>query len=271
MTQPNPTAGFGTTVARVLEPSPAANASGLAIDGEQEKHRYKWNRELDQLLRDGYRTGPDAKQRAIDQICLRTGWPRQACWDRARALHLTEGLDGHGRKRWTPAEIAQLASLRRGTPISKLAEQMGRTLRSVREKLKRVRQRTDVDLRPQTEDDGYTITEVAAAIGRSARTVYRWVSDGRLSAAPDPITGELCVEEDDFWRFVTLNYEEVLVHKVSRDYLEWLCSELLPLARPRIAQKGGRKKKASASEIHPETSRQATSLASTDSFQADCS
>jgi transposase-like protein len=264
----NPAASFGTAAVQGLEPSSAASVPGFAIDGEREKQKYKWTRELDQLLRDGYRTGPDAKQRAIDQICIRTGWPRQACWDRARALQLTGGVNANGRKRWTPAEIAQLTSLRPRTPISKLAQQMGRTLRSVREKLKRVRQRMDVDFRPQTEDDGYTITEVAEAIGRSARTVYRWVSDGRLSATPEPVTGELCVEEDDFWRFVTLNYQEVLVHKVSRDYLEWLCAELLPLARPRISQKGGRKKRASIPGVQAEIRLPATSLAPTDSFPA---
>jgi len=235
---------------------------------ELSRHQHRWNRDLDQLLREGYQADPDFKQRAIDQICLRTGWSRQACWDRARALHLTTGAASQGRKRWTPAEVDQLESLRRRTPISKLCEQMGRTQRSVREKLKRVRKQIGIDDRPQTEEDGYTITEVAEAIGRSPRTLYRWASEGRLAAMPNPITGELCVEEDEFWRFVTLNYQEVLVHKVSRDYLEWLCGELLPLARPRIAQKGGRKKRAAIPGVQPEIRRPATSLAPTDSFPA---
>ena len=58
------------------------------------------------------------------------------------------------------------------------------------------------------------------------------------------------MEERDFWAFITMNYEEVLVNKVSRDYLEWLCAALLPLARPRIIQKGGRKRAAAAEAQH---------------------
>jgi DNA-binding CsgD family transcriptional regulator len=265
-------ADLEATVAQVFETEPVPILVSR-VHACPDRHRYRWNREFDQLLREGYRDGPDSKQSAIDQICLWTGWPRQACWDRARALHLTIGVTSQGRKPWTPAEIVQLETLRRRTPVAKLAEQMGRTPRSVREKLKRLRKQIGVDNRPESEDEGYTITEVAEAIGRSARTLYRWVSEGRLPASPNPFTGELCVEEDEFWRFITLNYQDVLVHKVSRDYLEWLCCELLPLARPRIEQKGGRKRRAAVSGVLPQVSRPApeTSPASADSCAANCS
>ena len=239
---------LGAAVAPAFETKMEA-LSGLAAQAKPERQRYRWKRDLDQALREGYRAGPDSKQRAIDQICLMTGWSRQACWDRARALDLTDGQGARPRKPWALEEIERLQSLSPRAPLGQLAEQLGRTRRSVSEKLKRVRRQTCADRRTDDEADGYTATEVAEAIGRSSRTVYRWISEGRLSGRPNPITGELCVEEEDFWRFVTLNYQEVLVHKVSRDYLEWLCAELLPLARPRIEQKGGRKKRVADANV----------------------
>ena len=209
-----------------------------------DRARYRWTRELDILLREGYRGGPDAKQRAIDQICLRTGWPRQACWDRARALDLVISTDQHHRRQWRDDEIARILSHRPRQRIAELAAELGRSVRSVREKLKRLNKNRGEQFHEENDLVFYSVTEVAGAIGRNARLVYRWVEQGRLPAVPDPMTGELRVEERDFWGFITLNYEEVFVHKVSRDYLEWLCAELLPLARPRIVQKGGRKRAA---------------------------
>jgi len=207
-----------------------------------QRARYRWTRELDALLREGYRGDADAKQRAIDQICLRTAWPRQTCWDRARALDLSTAGGQHARRHWRDEELARIRSHKPRQRIAELAAQLGRSVRSVREKLKRFN-RTREEQRPEDNDHVfYSVNEVAGAVGRNNRIVYRWVEQGRLGAAPDPITGELRIEERDFWLFITMNYEEVFVHKVSRDYLEWLCAELLPLARPRIVQKGGRKR-----------------------------
>ncbi len=215
-----------------------------------DRSKYRWTRELDSLLREGYRNGSDAKQRAIDQICLRTGWPRQACWDRARALHLATSGGQHHRRPWLGEEIALVRSHRPRQRIAELAAQLGRSVRSVREKLKRLNKGRE-EQRPDDNDHVfYSVTEVAGAVGRNARIVYRWIEQDRLAASPDPITGELRVEERDFWAFITINHEEVLVNKVSRDYLEWLCAELLPLARPRIIQKGGRKRAAATEGQH---------------------
>lgn len=220
--------------------------SSTTILNSRDRARYRWTGELDVLLRDGYRGDPESKQRAIDQICLRTGWPRQTCWDRARALHLSSSGERQSRHQWSDEEIARIRSRRPRQHIADLATQLGRSVRSVREKLKRLK-RTQEERPPEDNDHAfYSVNEVAGAIGRNSRIVYRWVEEGRLKAAPDPVTGELRVEERDFWNFITMNYEEVLVHKVSRDYLEWLCAELLPLARPRIVQKGGRKRAAAA-------------------------
>ncbi len=210
--------------------------------------RYRWTRYLDAVLREGYRGDSDAKQRAIDQICLRTGWQRQACWDRALALDLSTTAGQQSRRQWREEEIARIRSHKPRQSIAELAAQLGRSVRSVREKLKRLNQNRGDEGPKENDHVFYSIAEVAEAIGRNARIVYRWVEQSRLAATPDPITGELSVEERDFWLFITLNYEEVLVHKVSRDYLEWLCAELLPLARPRIVQRGGRKRVAAAQE-----------------------
>lgn len=226
--------------------------SSTTILNSCDRARYRWTGELDVLLRDGYRGDPESKQRAIDQICLRTGWPRQTCWDRARALHLSSSGGRQSRHHWSDEEIARIRSHRPRQHIADLATQLGRSVRSVREKLKRLK-RTQEERRPEDNDHAfYSVNEVAGAIGRNSRIVYRWVKEGRLTAAPDPVTGELRVEERDFWNFITMNYEEVLVHKVSRDYLEWLCAELLPLARPRIVQKGGRKRAAAAGRQNAE-------------------
>jgi hypothetical protein len=70
---------FGAAVAQAFETKMEA-VPGSPAPAKPERQRYRWKRDLDQALREGYRAGPDSKQRAIDQICLMTGWPRQACW-----------------------------------------------------------------------------------------------------------------------------------------------------------------------------------------------
>ena len=98
MTQASEVHGvFGAAVAQAFETKMEA-LSGSPAQAKPERQRYRWKRDLDQALREGYRAGRDSKQRAIDQICLITGWPRQACWGRARALDLTEGLGARPRK-----------------------------------------------------------------------------------------------------------------------------------------------------------------------------
>lgn len=244
---------LATSNPELAEKNPTASLSpelpGTTIVNSQ-RSRYRWTRELDALLREGYRGDADAKQRSIDQICLRTAWPRQTCWDRARALDLSTPSGEHPRRQWRDEELARIRSHRPRQRIAELAAQLGRSVRSVREKLKRLN-RTREEQRPEDNDHVfYLVADVAGAVGRNARIVYRWVEQDRLAASPDPITGELRVEERDFWAFITMNYEEVFVNKVSRDYLEWLCAELLPLARPRIVQKGGRKRAAATEGQH---------------------
>lgn len=246
-----PAPGESAFVAGTLTFGPKIQSPEAELPNGHDRARYPWTRELDVILRNGYRGGPEDKQRAIDQICLRTGWPRQTCWDRARALHLSSPGRQQSRRQWSAEEIARIRSHKPRHCVADLAIQLGRSVRSVREKMKRFR-KTQEEQRPEDNDHVfYSVNEVAGAIGRNSRIVYRWVEEGRLTAGPDPITGELRIEERDFWNFITMNYDEVFVHKVSRDYLEWLCAELLPLARPRIVQKGGRKR-AAANGQHPE-------------------
>ncbi len=124
-----------------------------------DRARYRWTRELDILLREGYRGGPDAKQRAIDQICLRTGWPRQACWDRARALDLVISTDQHHRRQWRDEEIARILSHRPRQRIAELAAELGRSVRSVREKLKRLNKNRGEQLHEDNDHVFYSVTE----------------------------------------------------------------------------------------------------------------
>ena len=65
MTQASEVHGdLGAAVAPAFETKMEA-LSGLAAQSKPERQRYRWKRDLDQALREGYRAGPDSKQRAI--------------------------------------------------------------------------------------------------------------------------------------------------------------------------------------------------------------
>src|SRR5215467_12390112 len=79
------------------------NATCVPDAIEKRRRQYPWTSELDSLLKQGYRFGLAAQRAAIDRIQRRTGWPRQACWDRARKLGLAQKRPSAPRQ-WTPSE-----------------------------------------------------------------------------------------------------------------------------------------------------------------------
>jgi IS30 family transposase len=68
----------------------------------------------------------------------------------------------------------------------------------------------------ETEDEGYSVAEVARAIGRSRRTVYRLIARGYLRRWKGGVS------EASFERLVR-EYPEIIPYaRLSRDHREWL-------------------------------------------------
>jgi len=63
---------------------------------------YRWTAELDALLERGYQGGLGLRQAATRKIQTLTGWPLQACWDRARKLGWSQKRTGF--RRWSKEE-----------------------------------------------------------------------------------------------------------------------------------------------------------------------
>jgi hypothetical protein len=91
---------------------------------------HEWTSELDDILELGYQEGGRAKQEAIARIQAATGWPRQACYDRARKLGL-----GAGRRRWTEEEDKYLLDFVGSKNLREIAKRLKRTVAAARMRL----------------------------------------------------------------------------------------------------------------------------------------
>ncbi len=139
----------------------------------EKRQRYSWTRELDLLLEQGYRSGLAGRRATIDRIESLTGWPRQACWDRARKLDLTQQRLTPLRQ-WTPVEEQRLISLAGSRNVRFIAQRLNRSVPAVRTRLSRAK---EAGTRVR---DGLTKTELAKLTGRSLKTIQRWIELGWL-------------------------------------------------------------------------------------------
>ncbi len=181
------------------------------------RRHYAWTAELDSILEQGYRIGAIGRHAAIRRIQKLKGWPRQACWDRARKIGLTKKRGSVPRK-WSRAEEQYLSSLLGTKNIRVIAERLRRTVGAVRTKLKRMK---DSSAKVRS---GHTKTEMAAFLGRSPKTIQQWIDLGWLKGY---FEGKL--RQDDTFRISDENFrefwqnhpEEAPLHRWSREGLEW--------------------------------------------------
>src|SRR5215467_12159455 len=113
------------------------NATCVADAIEKRRRQYPWTSELDSLLKQGYRFGLAAQRAAIDRIQRLTGWPRQACWDRARKLGLAKKRVSRS-SRWSSVEDRRLISLAGTRTVRTIGQRLNRSVPAVRIRIKRL-------------------------------------------------------------------------------------------------------------------------------------
>src|SRR4030095_6545730 len=141
---------------------------------QKRRRQYPWTSELDLLLEQGYRSGLIGQRAAIDWIQRRTGWPRQACWDRARKLGLAQKRSGSP-KQWTPIEEQRLLNLAGCKNVRFIAERLHRSVAAVRKRLRRLGE-TSTRVR-----EGLTKNQLAELIGGSPKHIPRKMDRCRMA------------------------------------------------------------------------------------------
>src|SRR5262249_21453832 len=185
---------------------------------EKRRRQYSWTLELDSLLKQGYRFGLAGERAAIDRIQRRTGWPRQACWDRARKLGLAQKRLSSPRQ-WTPSEDESLVDLAGSRNVRLIAKRLNRSVPAVR---KRQRRFTERSARVR---EGLTKRGLAELIGSSPKTIQKWSDLGWLQGSHEGKNRDddtFRISDEQFLEFWRNHPEEVTVHRWNREGLEWL-------------------------------------------------
>jgi DNA-binding CsgD family transcriptional regulator len=193
------------------------SVTGLDV-AEKKRREYPWTPELDSLLEQGYRVGLAGQRAAIDRIQRRTGWPRQACWDRARKLGLAQKRPTSPRQ-WTPIEEECLIDLAGSKNVRLIAKRLNRSVPAVRKRLRRL---TEKSARVR---DGLTKRALAELIGRSPKTVQKWIELGWLRGSHEGKNrgdDAFRISDEQFLEFWRNHPEQVAVHRWNREGLEWL-------------------------------------------------
>jgi len=193
--------------------------SGVTPDVVERRRRaYPWTPELDFLLEQGYRAGLVGQRSAIDRIQRQTGWPRQACWDRARKLGLAQKRATSARQ-WTPIEDQRLIDLAGSKNIRLIAIRLNRSVPTIRKRLRRFSQ-TSARVR-----NGLTKRALAELIGSSSKTIQKWIDLGWLKGSYEGKNRHddtFRVSDEQFLEFWRKHPEQIAVHRWNREGLEWL-------------------------------------------------
>ena len=200
------------------------------VSDRKHRRRYLWTSQLDDILEHGYRSGLNTLRLMIKKIQAMTGWPRQACWDRARKLGIANKRASE-MKRWTTDEENFLIQYTGSKNIRHLARQLKRTEKSVREKLAtmKVDNRTGISARVS---DGHTKMELAQYLGRSPRTIQRWIDLGWLKGRYEGKQREddtLRITDEDFRAFWRKHPAEAPIHSLSTEGLQWFLSVMVDI------------------------------------------
>jgi hypothetical protein len=192
----------------------------------EKRRQYVWTPQLDALLEQGYRTGHASRRFAFSRIQKLTGWPRQACWDRARKLGLTARRSSPLR-RWSTEEDQYLRNIAGARNIWVIAQKVNRSVAAIRTRLRRI------NLSSARVREGLTKSDLAELLGRSKKTVQIWIDRGWLKGCREGtlrVDDTIRVFERDLLEFWQNHPEEILFHRWSREGLEWFLSLLSELA-----------------------------------------
>lgn len=129
--------------------------------------RYFFSDALTDDLRAAYQGNNPHLSRALDKLVARTKWPRWVF--RREAIRL--GIQGTRERRWTAAEDAYLTEGAGVTSVAEMARHLGRTVRSAQQRA----QKMELSTRCQ---EGYTVADLAAALGVRRSRVQGWVARG---------------------------------------------------------------------------------------------
>jgi excisionase family DNA binding protein len=181
---------------------------------------HEWTAELDQILELGYQLSGRAKQEAIRKIQTQTGWPRHACWNRARKLGLAQV---HPRK-WNEDEDKYLLDFVSSKSLREIAKRLKRTVGAVRNRLLQLSTKRKLSARVT---DGHTKSELAQYLGCSRKTIQRWIDEGLLKGRYEGRNREddtLRISDEDFRAFWKKHPWEVPIYRLNHEGLLWFCS-----------------------------------------------
>jgi hypothetical protein len=197
---------------------------------ERRRRHYRWTPQLDALLEQGYKSPIEIRKAMIKRICSLTGWPRQACWDRARKLGLSQKRNSEFRS-WSEDEEEILMRFVGVKHIRDIAKLLKRTEDSLRAKLKTIviGNRTGVSARIR---EGTTRKELAAILHRSPQTIQRWINSGWLKARHDGkqrSDDTIRITDEDFRAFYKKHPWEVPFYTLRREGLEYFFSVMIDI------------------------------------------
>ena len=200
-----------------------------AAETRSARRCYRWTAELDALLERGYKGGLGLRRAVTRKIQTLTGWPLQACWDRARKLGWSQKRTAF--RRWSNEEEDFLLQYAGSRNIHYLARRLKRTEKSVREKLASMRIGSRLGISARVTD-GHTQTELAEFLGRSPKTIQRWIEMGWLKGRYEGKhrkNDTLRITDEDFRVFWKKHSGEVPFHTLSRDGMEWFFSVMIDI------------------------------------------
>ena len=209
------------------------NATSPNLCGEQ-RRQYLWTPQLDALLEEGYRAGRSGRRVAFCRIQRLTGWPRQACWDRARKLGLTV-CRGSPLRPWSTEEDQRLKNFAGTHNIWVISHKLNRSAAAVRSRLRRIGG-SSTRVR-----EGTTKSELAKIMGRSRRTVQAWIDLGWLMGryeGKQRSDDSFRISDRDLYEFCRNHPEELVFHRWTREGLEWFLAIEAQLSTAPLARRG---------------------------------
>ena len=191
-----------------------------------QKTSYVWTDELTQILEEGYKDGREGRRNAITKVIAITHWPRQACYDRARALKLTQKYPIHHSRRLTQEDKDYLFWWTGVKPLRAIAEGLNCSVRALRYEL------SQMGIQSGRVTEGHTKTELAKYLAKSPKTIQKWIDEGWLKARYEGRNRDddpLRVSDEDFRDFYKKHSAELSLLTLPRQGLLWLISVLLDI------------------------------------------
>lgn len=134
-------------------------------------------------------------------------------------------------RRWSKREEDFLLQYAGSRNVHQLAQQLKRSEKSVREKLASMKIGSRVGISARVTD-GHTKTELTQFLGRSPKTVQRWIDQGWLKGryeGKQRADDTLRITDEDFRSFWKKHPWEVPFHTLSRDGMEWFFSVMIDI------------------------------------------